>query len=166
VYLIGNTFPEIGGSEYLQRVHTKVAGKPPQLDLVIERKTQDAILKGIHAGLVHSCHDISDGGLAVALAECCILDKNHQLGLEATIESDLQPHLLAFSESQSRFLISISDEHKLPFEEIFRNQKIPVTLIGIVSSNLFSLNNWFEYSVQDLSTMYFETIAAIMNQEI
>ena len=72
IYLFGETKDEFGGSE-LQKLSTgKIFGKAPELDLEVEEKNQKAVLKAIQAGLVPSAHDLSEGGLAVALAESAI----------------------------------------------------------------------------------------------
>ena len=164
VYLIGDTLPEIGGSEYLKRVHDQVAGIPPQLDLKIEKKVQELVLEAIHAGLVQSCHDLADGGLAIALAECCIMNKNNLLGLKAQIISDLPDHLLAFSESQSRFIVSVQPDNKNSFENLFSETGVSFTSLGNVGGNAFSLNDYFNFSLEELKDIYYSTISSIMNQ--
>jgi phosphoribosylformylglycinamidine synthase len=165
VYLIGNTLPELGGSEYLKRVHDQVAGLPPHLDLVREKKVQQATLDVIQEGLVMSCHDLADGGLAVGLAESCILNKNNPLGLKAQIKSELPEYVLAFSESQSRFIISVSPDKKDRFEKHFLNSDIPIAYLGEVGGAFFSLNDFFNYSLAELKVIYYSTIPTIMNKK-
>ncbi len=165
VYLVGETLPEIGGSEYLKRIHNKVAGLPPVLDLDREKKTQDAILSTIKSGIIHSCHDLADGGLAIALAECCILNKNKSLGIKAHIASELPEYLLAFSESQSRFIVSIDPENKRSFENQMSRSQIPYVFLGEVGGDFFALNGSIEFSLEDLIEMYFQTLPAIMNRQ-
>src|SRR5687767_3970672 len=70
VLLLGTTANDIGGSEYLKVVHGRVAGRPPRLSLDAEKKLYAAVLESSRGGHLHSAHDVSDGGLAVALAEC------------------------------------------------------------------------------------------------
>ncbi len=164
VYLIGDTYPELGGSEYLKRVHNQVAGMPPHLDLTIERAVQEATLQAIRSGWVQSCHDLADGGLAIALAECCIMNNTHALGIQAQVDSDLPDYVLAFSESQSRFILSVTKYHKEQIEKHFLNHNIPLNLIGEVGGDIFSLNDFFEFSIEELKNIYFSTIPAIMNQ--
>ncbi|WP_018131135.1 phosphoribosylformylglycinamidine synthase subunit PurL [Effusibacillus pohliae] len=72
LYVTGVTNPDIGGSEYLKAVHGRVAGKPPAIDLALEKSVQRFTLAAIQQGLVRSAHDCADGGLAVALAESAI----------------------------------------------------------------------------------------------
>jgi phosphoribosylformylglycinamidine synthase len=164
VYLIGKTLMELGGSEYLKRIHQMVAGLPPLLDLETEKKVQESILGAIHAGLVQSCHDLADGGLAIGLVECCIINKKDPLGLKAHLTSDLPDHVLAFSESQSRFIVSILPENKNSFENFFLDVDIPFTHLGDVGGSAFSLNDFFEFSLDELKEIYYTTISSIMNQ--
>src|SRR5207253_8077407 len=75
IVLLGEPTGELGASEYLARIHGVVAGRPPRCDLAAERRLIDAVLDAIQAGHITSAHDTSDGGLAVALAECCMMDR-------------------------------------------------------------------------------------------
>ncbi|HET9453633.1 MAG TPA: phosphoribosylformylglycinamidine synthase subunit PurL, partial [Gemmatimonadaceae bacterium] len=80
VVLLGEPTDELGASEYLARIHDVVAGAPPACDLARERALIDALLAAIAAGSVRSAHDCSEGGLAVALAECCMMQRDAQHG--------------------------------------------------------------------------------------
>ena len=111
IYIVGETLPEFGGSE-LQKLQLggKVEGRAPVIDLKIENANGQAVLKAIKAGLVKSAHDVSEGGIAVALAEALFTEK-----LGAKVELGLAPELL-FSESQSRYLLSVAPKNRLAFE--------------------------------------------------
>jgi len=165
VYLIGSTYPELGGSEYLKRVHQKVEGAPPDLNLEIEKRVQEATLEAIRSGWVQSCHDLADGGLAIALAECCIMNKEKILGIVAKLKSDLPDFILAFSESQSRFIISVKPDKKDLFEKHINEYGIPIELLGEVGGDSFSLNDFFKISLSELKDIYYKTIPALMNQQ-
>jgi len=114
VFLVGETLPEFGGSE-LQKMQNggRVFGRPPSLDLEREKASQAAVLSAIRAGLVASAHDLSEGGLAAALAEC-VLCGAPGLGAEISL-ADPDPSLL-FSESQSRFVVSVPEGKAGEFE--------------------------------------------------
>lgn len=114
IYLVGETKPEFGGSELQKLVNGEIFGKAPELNIEIEKERQSQILTAIRAGLVQSAHDLSEGGLAVALAECLFAKKG--LGAEITITGDSVTAL--FSETQSRFLISVKKEHQAEFERV------------------------------------------------
>ena len=72
VVLLGRTREELGGSEYLKVVHGLVSGTPPWIDLKLEQAVHQCCLNAIKRGIILSAHDISEGGLAVTLAECCM----------------------------------------------------------------------------------------------
>jgi len=110
IVLFGECTPELGGSEYLAYIHGVVAGRPPACDLEAERAAIDALLTCIEAGLVSSAHDCSDGGLAVALAECCIGNREQQRGadVELGFARGLASRATLFGEAQARFVLSTS----------------------------------------------------------
>ncbi|MCM3118575.1 phosphoribosylformylglycinamidine synthase subunit PurL [Neobacillus sp. MER 74] len=114
IYLVGETKDEFGGSELQKLLNGKVFGKAPELNVTIEKERQNQVLAAIRAGVVESAHDLSEGGLAVAVAEC--LFTNEQLGAEVTIAGNSVSAL--FSETQSRFLLTVKPEHKDEFESL------------------------------------------------
>jgi phosphoribosylformylglycinamidine synthase subunit PurL len=124
IYLVGETKDEFGGSELQKLLNGKVFGKVPELNITIEKERQNQVLVAIRAGLVQSAHDLSEGGLAVGLAEC--LFANEKLGAEVEIAGNLVSAL--FSETQSRFLLSVKEEDKLEFESL-----VDAVQIGLVN---------------------------------
>ena len=112
VYLLGETKPEFSGSE-LQKLHEgRIFGKAPELDLSLEKNRQAQLLKAIQSGLVASAHDVSEGGLAVALAEGMT---SGTVGVRVQHEGDV---VNLFAESQSRFVVTVSPENRSAFEAI------------------------------------------------
>jgi phosphoribosylformylglycinamidine synthase len=96
----------LAGSSYLERIHGAVTGRPPLIDLQLEKRVQAFLRQAIAEGLVASAHDLSDGGLAVAVAEACIAS-----GLGAALElpaGALRPDRLLFAEGGARVLVSIA----------------------------------------------------------
>ncbi|MBT2727151.1 phosphoribosylformylglycinamidine synthase subunit PurL [Bacillus sp. ISL-75] len=124
IYLVGETKDEFGGSELQKLLNGKVFGKAPELNITIEKERQNQVLAAIREGLVQSAHDLSEGGLAVGLAEC--LFANEKLGAEVEIAGNLVSAL--FSETQSRFLLSVKEEDKLEFESL-----VDAVQIGLVN---------------------------------
>ena len=108
ILLLGDTLGELGGSEYLSRIHGTVLGAPPQCDPARERRLIDTLLDAIKAGYVASAHDCSDGGLAVCIAESCVGNRDDLYGasIDLTALGDLPARALLYSESQARILIS------------------------------------------------------------
>jgi phosphoribosylformylglycinamidine synthase len=114
IYLVGETKDEFGGSELQKLLNGRVFGKAPELNITIEKGRQTQVLAAIRAGVVESAHDLSEGGLAVAVAEC--LFTNEKLGAEINIAGN--PVSALFSETQSRFLLTVKAEHKREFESL------------------------------------------------
>ena len=169
IVLLGTPTAEIGGSEYLARVHHLVAGAPPHCDLKGERDLIDAVLASIEAGVVRSAHDSSDGGLAVALAECCIIDRGRPLGARIDLSSfaALPMRALLFGEAQARIIISTPDPTAL--RKVATRHGVTSTTIGTVASADDPLeirvgNRTITASLPWLDRLYFETIPDIMTK--
>ena len=121
IYLVGETATEFGGSELQKLVYGKIFGKAPSINLDIEAKRQEEILSAIRKGIVQSAHDVSEGGVAVALAEKTF--DTECLGIFATLTGSAVTAL--FSESQSRFVVTVKEENGQLFESIVSDaQKI------------------------------------------
>lgn len=112
VYLLGETFPELGGSVYLEVLGRPLAGPAPRLDLKREQMIQALVLRLTEACLIESAHDVSEGGLLFALLECCL---SLGVGLHADLMTQLRPDYLLFSESPSRVIVSVSPEKEPAF---------------------------------------------------
>ena len=110
VILLGTPTSELGGSEYLLRVHGETCGPPPACDAGLERRVIDLLLSCIREGHVASAHDCSDGGLAVTLAECSIANEESQFGADLDLSTweALPLRALLFGEAQARIVISTS----------------------------------------------------------
>jgi phosphoribosylformylglycinamidine synthase subunit PurL len=126
IYLLGETKDEFGGSELQKLTYGRIFGKAPELDVTVEHKHQQQVLQAIRQGLVDSAHDLAEGGLAVAVSESLF---GTELGAEIKLEGNAVSAL--FSESQSRFLISIKKENKEQFESLVD----AATLIGEVTDS-------------------------------
>ncbi|MBE2908092.1 phosphoribosylformylglycinamidine synthase subunit PurL [Anoxybacillus flavithermus] len=114
IYVIGEAKQEFGGSELQKWLTGRIFGKAPTIDLHVEAERQQQLLTAIRAGVVASAHDISEGGLAIALAECLMTAQG--LGARVTIQGDVVSEL--FSETQSRFIVSVKKEHRQAFEQL------------------------------------------------
>lgn len=132
VVLLGESTDVIGGSIYLKEVLNIVGGPAPRLNLEEEQAVQKCCLKAIELGLVNSAHDVSDGGLAVALAECCIAGN---LGFEGEIEAGIRSDALLFGESQSRIILSLSEENLSALNKLAKEMNVQVGVLGLVKSD-------------------------------
>jgi phosphoribosylformylglycinamidine synthase len=132
VVLLGECTAELGASEYLKWIHDVVAGYPPACDLAAERRLIDALLEAIRAGVVASAHDCSEGGLAVALAECCMMDPEAPCGASVDLSAwEMIPRrALLFGETQGRVVVSTSDAAAVM--AIARKGNVPARAIGTV----------------------------------
>ena len=132
ILLMGESRDELGGSEYLAHIHGVVAGKPPACNLDHERRSIDALLEAISAGVVNSAHDCSDGGLAVALAEACIADLRNQHGADIDVRAiaSLPDRAVYFGETQGRYVITSSSPARV--EAIAEKYSVPIYQIGVV----------------------------------
>lgn len=135
ILLLGGTKAELGGSEFQKVVHGVVEGRPPQIDLQAEKKLIDVVLKAIQQGLVASAHDLSEGGLAVALAESCI---SGELGAEVDFNTELRPDVALFSESQSRILLSARPQKAEELRRLIEAQGVPCQVLGRVIGQRFT----------------------------
>jgi phosphoribosylformylglycinamidine synthase len=132
IYLVGESRDELGGSEYLQTVHGLETGRPPRLDLNRERKVQAVCLAAIRAGIVASAHDCADGGLAVALAECCMSGPSARFGAIVKIPGEIRADALLFGESASRILLSVRPADAGRLEALAHAHGVPCACLGRV----------------------------------
>jgi phosphoribosylformylglycinamidine synthase len=131
ICLLGESLDELGGSEYLKVVHGLETGRPPRLDLARERAVQAVVLAAIEQGLVRSAHDCSDGGLAVALAECCVTGPA-LLGVTADLPGDFRPDAVLFGETASRIVVSVARGAAAGLDAIAARHGVPCRRLGTV----------------------------------
>ena len=155
VLLIGENRRELGGSQYLQLVHGLRRGRAPALDLAREKAVQGAVLEMVSRGLVSSAHDCSEGGLAVALAECCILGGR---GAVIELEDALRADALLFGETQSRVVVSVPPADRAKVAALCRRRGVPCTRIGEVKGRSLVINRWVKAPVARLARLYMEAI--------
>ncbi|QCT01431.1 phosphoribosylformylglycinamidine synthase II [Paenibacillus algicola] len=132
VYLLGETFAELGGSEFQSVIHGVSEGRPPALDLAKEKRLLSGVLTGIQSGFICSAHDVSEGGLAAALAESCI---SGQVGASIELQSELRNDMTLFSESQSRIIVSVTPGNESNLEQLLKEAGVPFAAIGRVGGS-------------------------------
>jgi len=137
IILLGETFAELGGSEYQKLATGSISGRPPQIDLNKEAAVQKLVLASIRKGLASSAHDLSEGGLGVALAESCF-GKN--VGAQVSLDSELRHDVLLFSESQSRILLSASKEQAAAILALAGEHGVPAKEIGTIGGERLVVN--------------------------
>lgn len=163
VFVIGETKTEFGGSELQKLLNNGViSGKAPAIDLEVEATRQQALLKAIKAGLVQSAHDVAEGGLAVAIAETTF--GANGLGVDVTLTGSATTAL--FSESQSRFVVTVKEENAAAFVEIMKDAQ----KIGVVTNDaLVKINGdkgvLVEGTVEEFRSNWKGAIPCLLNSE-
>lgn len=137
IILLGETYAELGGSEYQKWATGSISGRPPHIDLAKEAAVQKLVYDAIRQGLVKSAHDLSEGGLGVALAESCF---GNEIGATVSLESDLRSDVLLFSESQSRILLSVAQEQKDAVLALAKERGVPAQVIGTTGGKRLVVN--------------------------
>jgi phosphoribosylformylglycinamidine synthase len=136
IVLLGPPQVSLGGSEYLELIHGRVAGRLATLDCSVEKALGAALRAAIEAKLIHSAHDASDGGLAVALAESCISGPV-EYGADLEIVDRGRADLVLFGEGPSRVVVSVPSEAMKPFEHLMGEWTVPWQVIGRVGGHRF-----------------------------
>ncbi len=163
IYVLGEDFEELGGSEYLKIIHGKVKGNSPNINLSAEKNLHDVLLATIKKRFIKSAHDVSEGGITTAIAECCIINNEKRIGADIQIPVKTREDFSFFSESQSRIIVSIDNRHKEEFEKYLKKNDQYFVLLGKTGGDSLKVNNNMEIDVNKLSDIYYNTISRIMN---
>ena len=157
--LIGETKGWLGQSIYLRELHGREEGAPPPVDLAVERRNGDFVRGEIVGRRVHACHDLSDGGLLVALAEMCLPgDTGACIKLPA---SDVAPHAYLYGEDQGRYLIATDDGPALV--EAARKAGVPAVLLGYSGGPDISVDGLLTLPLQELRDAHENWLPGYMN---
>jgi phosphoribosylformylglycinamidine synthase subunit PurL len=167
VILAGPAGNELGGSQFLKVCHGRKQGPPPHVDLELEIKVQNAVRDLIREGLVKSAHDCSEGGLAVALTECC-LNPSGFLGVDVDLNfSDTAAEIL-FNESQSRIVISVAVDDAEKTISILQERGVPFRQLGKVGGDELRIRineETFRWPIVDLYDDWFNAIRLAVEGE-
>jgi len=149
---VGASGPEsLAGSEYARRMHGVLAGQP-SIDLDLEARLQHCCHAAIREGIVSSAHDCAEGGLAVALAECCILGG---LGLDAAgIRLPERVDSFMFGEAQSRIVLSVPPESFAALSNIASGKGVPLVRLGTVDGDRFRIGGEIDLAISALKVVY------------
>ena len=138
IFLIGKTKDELGGSEYLEYIHGMVKGEPPEVDLKHEKKLIDFMVEGAVNNVFISAHDVSDGGLAVTLAEMCIKNK---VGAVIELKSPHRDDVALFSESQGRVVIEVNKNNLEDMISLIQKYGLYFEIIGKTEIKRLKISN-------------------------
>jgi phosphoribosylformylglycinamidine synthase len=158
IVLIGRTAGWLGASIYLREIHGREDGAPPPVDLATERRCGDFVRKTILDGLATACHDLSDGGLYVALAEMAMASG---IGCEIAPPKDIPPlHAWLFGEDQGRYLVTSADGAKLLAAA--RSAGVDAALLGRTGGAELTVSGAGPISVADLRRAHEGWLPAFM----
>lgn len=163
IFVIGETKEEFAGSELQKMTEGRIYGKAPEIDLDVELTRQEDLLAAIQNGLVQSAHDVSEGGLGVALAESTFGTD----GLGAHIRIDLNSEASLFSETQSRFVVTVKPEHREAFAAAVKDAKEVGT---VTNDGVFTVKNqegqqWIHAAVNELERAWKGAIPCLLKSE-
>ena len=161
IYLLGESFAELGGSEFAERVLGVLAGTPPALDLEAERRLQDLLLEAASGDLLASAHDCSDGGVGVALAESAILGGH---GFAVTLDGDMPPHVLLFGESASRVVISVATEREGSLRGLAATRGVPFQRLGETGGPRAVIDGFVDATVVELTEVWEHSIPRLLRE--
>jgi phosphoribosylformylglycinamidine (FGAM) synthase-like enzyme len=161
ILLVGGHGDHLGQSLYLRELFGREEGAPPPVDLARERRHGDFARGLIRTHRVTACHDLSDGGLAIALAEMAIAGK---IGASVTL-GDQAPHIALFAEDQARYLVTTAPENEAAILAEASAAGIPVVRVGLVGGDKLNLGAAGSISIAALRTAHEAWFPAFMGDE-
>jgi phosphoribosylformylglycinamidine synthase len=166
VYLLGFNKNQLGASEYLSIIHGNKQGEIPGIKLEFEKNLHDAILTMIRDCFIQSAHDCSEGGLAVALAESSIGDREKMIGVNIEINPDkLRIDALLFGEAASRIIVSTKPGSRDRIHKIAHKYGIPVKRIGHVGGDRFQINDLIDLPLKEMEAAYYESLRSKLERQ-
>ena len=156
IVLLGRTGAELGGSAWAQVVHGHLGGQPPRADFAAERNLARVLADAAASGVVQAAHDLSDGGLAVALAESVLRGGR---GCRVALPGDAFTFL--FSESAARAIVAVRPGAEAEFAQICGRHGVPAADIGAVSGGSLEVADLFVISLAELAEVHRGALPAI-----
>jgi phosphoribosylformylglycinamidine (FGAM) synthase-like enzyme len=162
---IGGYSPDVtGGSSYLKYIHGHLGKDAPNISPEAEKNLIGCILELIRSSLVNSAHDISDGGLAVALAESCVLNNGH-MGCEISLNINTRADYVLFGEPQSQILISFSPEKTPLVERIVKSNDLEILILGKTGGDKIKINDIINLPTITVSSAYYDSLRTIIESK-
>jgi phosphoribosylformylglycinamidine synthase len=154
--LLGTTKEEFGGSAWAHIAHNHLGGRPPTVDLPAERHLASLIIEAAESGLLASAHDLSDGGLAVALAESAL-----RANRGCTMDLPGDPFTALFSESSARAIVSVTPGREAEFATLAATHAVPAQVIGTTGGTTLAIRSLLEIPLPELRTTWESTLRAL-----
>ncbi|MEP7025698.1 MAG: phosphoribosylformylglycinamidine synthase subunit PurL, partial [Actinomycetota bacterium] len=158
VLLLGRTGAELGGSLWAHVTHGHVGGHPPVADLPAEQRLAQVLTGAATSGLLLAAHDLSDGGLAVALAESCL---DGGTGCTVTLPGD--PFVTLFSESSARALVAVRPGSAAAFRQLCADHDVPAEVIGATGGQALKVAGQFSITLADLGAAHQEILPLLFS---
>jgi phosphoribosylformylglycinamidine synthase subunit PurL len=172
ILLVGTIQGEVGGSEYLAAEHGKEAGRPPALDLAKEQAVQETVRRAIREGLLSSAHDCSDGGLAVTLAESCMMHDAPAggtpawIGAAVRIPFPVRKDFVLFGEDASRIVVSLPNASVARLEAIAKECGAPLIRLGAVGGDRLEIQGALSVPVAELGRAWRDGIPGVLRRDV
>ena len=164
IVAIGNINPSLGGSTYLKQFYDRVEGPLSNFNTVDEVNVQNLCFDLINQKIINSAHDVSDGGISVALAESVIFSKNN-LGAEINIEHKMRIDELLFGECSSLILVSLNEAKLYDLVHLSKEHDVRTQTIGkVVDNGKFIINDSVDITKKQLSEVYNTSFSKIMEK--
>jgi len=151
LFLVGTEGTHLSRTLYEREILNEEAGPPPAVDLQMERARGEFVRAAITSGYASACHDISDGGIAVALAEMCMASGT---GAEVELEAPHYPHAALFGEDQARYIVAVDDEWANMFAANSEGSGVSFRRIGTVTGKNLKINDLVDISVEDMKSAH------------
>jgi phosphoribosylformylglycinamidine synthase subunit PurL len=162
IALLGSIGPDLGASEYLNTIHGVFGGSPPHLDMTAEMALINLLNELAEKKLLQSAHDISEGGLAITLAEKSIAGG---IGCVLTFPWKGRVVDYLFAESSACAVVTVSHANWAAFRHAANVHSVPVQMMGRVGGSHLVINDWITLSIEKLETIYEEAIPSLMSAE-
>ncbi|MGB4324734.1 MAG: phosphoribosylformylglycinamidine synthase subunit PurL [Candidatus Nanopelagicales bacterium] len=170
IYVLGDTSDEFGGSEWAH-IHGHLGGLPPRVDLQREKLLSEILVAASRDGMITAAHDVSDGGIAIAIAEMAM---RANIGARFWVQDDIEPFVFLFSESTARAVVVIPRSEELRFTEMCAARGLPAYRVGVVDSGLGAdaghpgeqvivMGELFTFTIDQLRQVHEATLPAIFN---
>lgn len=164
VVLIGENFSE-SACEYTKVIWGIDYGKVPSIDLEVEKRVQQVCLKAIREKIVSSAHDLSEGGLAVSLAESSILGN---IGVICDLRANIRRDFVLFGEQQSRMIVTIKKENLPLLKKIAEDNNISICVIGRVAGKKFIISvngeKVIDLNIDEIREVYYTSLEKRVNE--
>jgi phosphoribosylformylglycinamidine synthase subunit PurL len=155
VLLVGAPGNDLGGSRYLEVEHDLFAGRPPEVDLLGERAAHEYLLAAAAGGHLRSAHDVSEGGMLVALAEACLLGERGVRCPPLSKSADLRTDALYFGETQGRFIVSAPSRSMPELQNLARRHRVEIQLLGLTGGDFLEFEGEFSVPLSEMAKAYY-----------